>query len=290
MKEELLSIEKFILNYVEKDEKILIPVSGGLDSDVVARLCYGVLGKERIKLIFIKESDMEAKFLTNAKNLAKDLETNLTIIPLEYKNVELIKILENSENEEIVNSNTLLDSAKAKCYVRSSVISCYQDKGFIIAGTTNRTEYEFGFFVTFGDYLANFKPIEHLYKSEVIELAKIIGTRQEVIDQPASAGFWKSQEDLEDIAYWIINKGPILRARNFSDDEVNKVQNIRKQLNWKKLDTCLKLIFDKISLEQIARKTQLPIEIVNSLAQITEKAKKFKSRELLVSMRNKNNL
>ena len=102
--------------------------------------------------------------------------------------MEFIKILEQAENEPIFNSRLILDPAKAKCSMRSAIISSYQDKGFIIAGCTNLTEYELGFFMTFGDNLAHFKPIEHLYKTEVIQLAKEIGTRKEVIEQPATSG------------------------------------------------------------------------------------------------------
>ena len=52
-------------------------------------------------------------------------------------------------NEPVFNSRLILDPAKAKCSMRSAIISSYQDKGFIIAGCTNLTEYELGFFVTF---------------------------------------------------------------------------------------------------------------------------------------------
>ena len=61
------------------------------------------------------------------------------------------------------------------------------------------------FLLHFGDNLANFKPIEHLYKTDVIKIARLLNSRDEVINQSPSAGFWKNQEDLEDIAYWIIN-------------------------------------------------------------------------------------
>ena len=231
MKEEIVKIEEFIRNYVLENEKVLILVSGGIDSDVVARLCEKALGKDRIKLLFVKETETEAKFVRNVKNLAKDLEAQLTIVPLEGKSMELIKILEKVEKDNIFTSKLILDSAKAKCSMRSALISSYQDKGYVIAGCTNLTEYELGFFMTFGDNLANFKPIEHLYKTEVIQLAKEIGTREEVIEQPATAGFWRNQEDLEDIAFWIFNKGPIMRARRFSKEEKEIVFKIKEELS-----------------------------------------------------------
>ena len=156
MEKEIEKIEKFIKSYVLKDERVLILVSGGIDSDVVARLCYKALGKDRIKLVFVKETETEGKFVKNVKNLAEDLQVPLTIVPFEGKSMEFIKILEQAENEPIFNCKLILDPAKAKCSMRSAIISSYQDKGFIIAGCTNLTEYELGFFMTFGDNLAHF--------------------------------------------------------------------------------------------------------------------------------------
>lgn len=149
METEIQRIVDFIREYMQEDEKVIIPVSGGIDSDVVARLCCRALGKDKIKLFIVNDNNMERKFLTNARNLAKDLEVSLTEIPLEERNIELIQILEKAEKDKIFNSKSLLDSNKIKCSMRSTIISCYQDKGYIIAGCTNRTEYELGFFVTF---------------------------------------------------------------------------------------------------------------------------------------------
>ena len=149
METEMQRIIDFIKEYMQKDEKVVIPVSGGIDSDVVARLCCKALGKNRIKLFTVIDDNMEKKFLRNIRNLAKDLDVSLTEIPLGKRNLELIKILEKAEKDKIFNSKSLLDSNKIKCSMRSTIISCYQDKGYIIAGCTNRTEYELGFFVTF---------------------------------------------------------------------------------------------------------------------------------------------
>ena len=285
MEKEILKIEEFIKSYVLEDERVLILVSGGIDSDVVARLCYRALGKDRIKLLFVKETETEAKFVKNVKNLAEDLEVPLTIVPFEGKSMEFIKILEQAENEPIFNSKLILDPAKAKCSMRSAIISSYQDKGFIIAGCTNLTEYELGFFMTFGDNLAHFKPIEHLYKTEIIQLAKEIGTRKEVIEQPATSGFWRKQEDLEDIAFWIFNQGPIMRARKFSKEEKEEIFKIKKQLTWEKIDNCLKNLRDKKTIEEIAKETGLSTKIIEGVIQITKKAKQYRNREIMVSMR-----
>ena len=137
----------------------------------------------------------------------------------------------------------------------------------------------------FGDNLANFKPIEHLYKTDVIKIARLLNSRDEVINQSPSAGFWENQEDLEDIAYWIINEGPIIVPKQFNDMEIARAEKIAKKLSWKKLDMCLKMISKEDDIENIVRTVELPIEIINGIVEITKKAKKYKSRDILVSLR-----
>ena len=87
METEIQRIVNFIREYMQEDEKVVIPVSGGIDSDVVARLCCRALGKERIKLFTVIDDNMERKFLINARNLAKDLEISLTEISLGKRNI-----------------------------------------------------------------------------------------------------------------------------------------------------------------------------------------------------------
>ena len=137
----------------------------------------------------------------------------------------------------------------------------------------------------FGDNLANFKPIEHLYKTDVIKIARLLNSRDEVINQSPSAGFWKNQEDLEDIAYWIINEGPIIIPKQFNDIEISQAEEITKKLSWEKLDMCLKMIRKDKDIKNIVRIIELPIEIINGIIEITKKAKKYKSRKILVSLR-----
>jgi NAD+ synthase len=55
---------------------------------------------------------------------------------------------------------------------------------YAVAGTPNRLEYDQGFFVKGGDGLADFKPIAHLYKSQVYQLAAYLGVPEEVRRRP----------------------------------------------------------------------------------------------------------
>lgn len=55
---------------------------------------------------------------------------------------------------------------------------------FAVAGTPNRLEYDQGFFVKLGDGAADLKPIAHLYKTQVYQLAEYLGIPEEVRKRP----------------------------------------------------------------------------------------------------------
>ncbi|WP_300346949.1 NAD(+) synthase [uncultured Oscillibacter sp.] len=281
---EVQRILAFIKNFAAEDERVVVPVSGGLDSDLTARLCRKSLGRERVKLFIVVQSDLEPKFLVNARALAEDLDLPLAEIHLEQANEALMSALEQGESEPLFHMNMALDPAKAKCSVRSSVLSCYQDKGFLIAGSTNRSEKELGFFLTFGDNLAHFKPLAHLYKSRLYPLARIMGTRETVLTQEPSAGFWSGQTDAEDLAYWIVNDGPIMIPRHFSTAEKARVQEFSPFLTYENIDQVLELHAQSVSEAGIISQTSLPDGVVTGIIHIVEKAKRLKNRPLLVEL------
>ena len=55
---------------------------------------------------------------------------------------------------------------------------------YAVAGTPNRLEYDQGFFVKFGDGAADIKPIAHLYKTQVYQLAAYLGVPEEIRSRP----------------------------------------------------------------------------------------------------------
>lgn len=284
LKSELSRITDFIREYVLQGEKVIVPVSGGLDSDVVARLCVCALGKERVRLFSVHQQHMEQKYLDNVNNLAKDLKIPLAVIPLGDFNTRLISTLKEADPEIGFNPDGLLDPARANCSLRTAIFSSYQDKGYLVVANSNRSEIELGFFMPFGDNLGHLKPISHLYKSEVKILAGLVGTRAEIIAQSPSAGFWENEDDLEDIAYWLYNGGPIPSSRTFTEDDDLKVEQIKILLSQEQIDECLEQFHVCSDLGQISGKTGLPVEIVDALYKTVQVSAKFKRRNLLVGL------
>ncbi len=75
----------------------------------------------------------------------------------------------------------ILAATNFKQRVRKMLEYHYADRYiYAVAGTPNRLEYDQGFFVKNGDGAADFKPIAHLYKTQVYQLAEYLGVPEEI--------------------------------------------------------------------------------------------------------------
>lgn len=85
----------------------------------------------------------------------------------------------------------MIAAANMKQRTRKQIEYYHADRlNFAVAGTPNRLEYDQGFFVKNGDGAADFKPIAHLYKSQVYQLAESLGVPEEIRRRPPTTDTW----------------------------------------------------------------------------------------------------
>lgn len=283
---EIERITAFIEEKLSEEGKAVIAVSGGLDSDVATRLTVRAIGVKRIKLFTVIQEGMEPRHLTNARELATEMSIPLVEINLVDFPFLFIRAMREADPDEQFRPDGLLDPSRAKCSIRTVVFSTYQDRGYVVIGTSNRTEWETGFFLPFGDGLAHVKPIIHLYKTQVRQIARALGTLDVVLEQPASAGFWEGEEDLEDLSYWLYHEAPIGEEVNFEDVAEAEVANIRACLTTERVDIGLLGLACGMDDKSIERESGLPVAVVARLRKLTTAAQKFKHRALGVRLEN----
>jgi NAD+ synthase len=73
--------------------------------------------------------------------------------------------------------------------------------GYAVAGTPNRLEYDQGFFVKQGDGAADFKPIAHLYKTQVYQLAEHLGIPDEIRKRPPTTDTFSMPQTQEEFYF-----------------------------------------------------------------------------------------
>jgi NAD+ synthase len=96
----------------------------------------------------------------------------------------------------------LVAATNFKQRIRKMVEYYHADRlGYAVAGTPNRLEYDQGFFVKQGDGAADFKPIAHLYKTQVYALAKFLGVPEEIRSRPPTTDTYSLEQTQEEFFF-----------------------------------------------------------------------------------------
>lgn len=76
-----------------------------------------------------------------------------------------------------------------------------QIKRYLVAGTSNKSEFTVGYFTKHGDSGVDILPIVDLLKEEVFELARYLNIPEIIINKPPSAGLWEDQTDEKEMGF-----------------------------------------------------------------------------------------
>ncbi|EDY21024.1 NAD+ synthetase [Chthoniobacter flavus Ellin428] len=263
---------------------MLVFLSGGVDSDVVARLAVATFGAARVVGATCLQAAQDPAHPENAARLARTLGIEYAQLNLGQMPAELAAELARASPRFDDGENGWLIEARAKCALRTSIAALYHDRGYYILGCGNRTELRLGFFMPLGDGICHAAPILHLFKTEVYVLAQALGTDSQVIEQPPSAGFWPGQSDLEDIAYWMLHGGPIVRPVHFSEEDIAEVERMRRVLSFAGLDAALKE-YERGSAPAFAASVSgLELKIVERVYRVAEAARALKLIPMCASL------
>ena len=219
-------MKKRIINWIKKQVRdalakgIVLGLSGGVDSAVVASLSKEAVGKKRL-LVLIMPCHSQPQDLEDAKLVAKKLGIKTKTIDLSGIYDSLRKILPKADK---------LALANLKPRLRMLTLYYFANKlNYLVCGTGNKSELMVGYFSKHGDGATDILPIGDLLKREVRKLAKDLGVPQAVITKPPSAGLWLGQTDegemgisypeLDDILERLEKK----RGQVLSKKKINKV-------------------------------------------------------------------
>jgi NAD+ synthase len=185
-----LDIEHWIRNYVSSAgaEKIVMGLSGGIDSAVTAALCVNALGKNNT-FAYALPCDSIPRDMKDAKLVASKIGIKLEIIELSLVYHQFLKVIENTSNKIAKANLKPRLRMMTLYYLAQSMTKC------LVAGTGNRAELQIGFFTKYGDGGVDFEPLGMLYKHEVKGLARVLNIPESLIKKAPSPGLWKGQTD-----------------------------------------------------------------------------------------------
>jgi NAD+ synthase len=226
---------------------IVVAISGGIDSAVVASLAVRAVGKDHVLGLLMPERDSAEETLKLSRVVTDHLgietvhedisplldafgcyrlqnEAIQRVVP-DYgpqckSKIVLPSVLDadmyrlfsvvvqypdgrtTSTRLDLKSYQSLVAATNFKQRTRKALEYYHADRlNFAVAGTPNRLEYDQGFFVKLGDGSADIKPIAHLYKSQVYQLAEFLGLPTDIRSRPPTTDTYSLPQSQEEFYF-----------------------------------------------------------------------------------------
>jgi NAD+ synthetase len=220
-------------------EKVVVGLSGGVDSSLTATLSARALGPDNVIGVRMPYRTSSADSLKHAEILAKELGIRLETVDISAA-VDAYLVAADSEAGETRRGNIMARMRMITLFDLSA------KHGALPLGSGNKTERLFGYFTWHGDDSPPINPLGDLYKTQVWDLARHLGVSEEIVTKPPSADLIQGQTDEADmgisyqqadrILHWLLTgyKPDQVVALGFAPDEVELVSSILNSTHWKR--------------------------------------------------------
>jgi len=229
-------IGEFIRGHLEQTgfERVVLGLSGGLDSALVAYLVAEAMGADKLLCLILP-------YKTSSPESRADAERAVAALDCPSDVVDITPIVDGyfagAAGDSVPDPRRLGNfAARARMAVLYDRSVPWQG---LVVGTGNKTEALLGYTTIFGDNAAALMPIGDLYKSQVRQLATEMGVPAEILRKPPTADLWANQtdegelgmaySDMDRLLYWMIDRRRTrnqLIALGFGEDVIARVERL----------------------------------------------------------------
>ncbi|MBR8701199.1 NH(3)-dependent NAD(+) synthetase [Fusobacterium sp. DD29] len=192
-------LEDVIVDFLREEagrvgfKKVVLGLSGGIDSALVAFLAAKAFGPENVLGIMMPYKSSSKESVEHAKLVIEKTG-------IRSKTVEITPMVEayfamNPDMDSLRKGNKMARERMSILFDHSAA------ERALVLGTSNKTEVLLGYSTQFGDSAAALEPIGDLYKTVVWDLSRHMGVPSELIDKKPSADLWEGQTDEQDLGY-----------------------------------------------------------------------------------------
>jgi NAD+ synthase len=189
-------------------ERLVLGLSGGIDSALVAYLSAEAIGPEKLLCVLMPYRTSSEASVTDARSVVDALGAASELVDISPMVDGYFAA--DPDAPPLRRGNFMARQRMAVLYDRSVTW------GGLVVGTGNKTESLIGYTTLFGDSACAFNPIGDLYKSQVRQVARDIGVPEAIIRKAPSADLWPGQTDeteagfsypeLDRLLFWRIDK------------------------------------------------------------------------------------
>ncbi|HUS62201.1 MAG TPA: NAD+ synthase [Acidimicrobiales bacterium] len=215
-------------DYVVKNgfSSVVIGLSGGIDSSLVAAIAVEALGADAVHGVAMPSRYSSDHSLADAESLARNLGIDFRVIPIEPAHAAFTDMFATSfagRDEDLTEENL-------QSRIRGVTLMALSNKlGWLVLTTGNKSEMAVGYSTLYGDTAGGFAVIKDVLKTQVFRLTQLVNDRAEreivppgVITKPPSAELRPDQRDDQSLPpYEVLD--PILEAYIEGDQTVGEL-------------------------------------------------------------------
>lgn len=185
----------FIRNEVRKVgfERVVLGLSGGVDSSLVATLSVEALGGGNVMGVFMPYRTSDPKSRSDAREVANQL------------GIEQLEIDISPQIDAYYERVPDADQKRRGNKMARERMSILYDQSWgwraLVIGTSNKTELLLGYGTIYGDMASAINPIGDLYKTQVWQLADAVGVPTGIVQKAPSADLWAGQSDETELGF-----------------------------------------------------------------------------------------
>ncbi len=190
-------------DYVTKCDfsKVVLGLSGGIDSALTAFIASKALGPENVLTVFMPSAYTSKENYEDTKKLAENIGTRFELIPIDSLFGEFVRLIIPTFKE----SEPGITEQNLQARIRGTILMALSNReGRILLSTGNKSELAVGYCTLYGDMNGGLAVISDIPKTLVYELARFINREKEIIpgriiDKAPSAELRPDQKDQDDL-------------------------------------------------------------------------------------------
>jgi NAD+ synthase (glutamine-hydrolysing) len=185
-------------DYVAKNgfRHVVLGLSGGIDSALVARIAVDALGTDAVTAVVMPSPYSSSGTQGDARDLARVLgidSIELSIAPAMEAYQDMLAATFAGREPDITEENL-------QARIRGNLLMALSNKfGWLVLTTGNKSEMSVGYSTLYGDLAGGFAVIKDVYKSLVFRLSEHLGLPRSIIDRPPSAELRPDQRDSDSL-------------------------------------------------------------------------------------------
>lgn len=173
--------------------RVILGVSGGLDSALALFLCAGAFGSERVLAVCMPYRESSPSSLMDAREA-------IDAVGVESVTVDITPQID-AYFERFPDASPLRRGNKMARERMSILYDLSAEHRALVIGTSNKTELLLGYGTQFGDMASAVNPLGDLYKTQVRQLSAHMGVPESILKKPPSADLWPDQTDEGELGF-----------------------------------------------------------------------------------------